>query len=121
MAGQRAGATAADDRSSYVIADAYWRKLTTMARQLLTLETAKVSWRDRVALWGDALTAVCGPLRTDPLGSPLDGTMTFGPIGRLQLGHIAVSRHRIGLTPEMARAERHPVAKVIIQTAGVSV
>jgi AraC-like DNA-binding protein len=92
-----------------------------MARQLLTLETAKVSWRDRVALWGDALTAVCGPLRTDPLGSPLDGAMTFGPIGRLQIGHITVSRHRIGLTPEMARAERHPVAKVIIQTAGVSV
>ena len=92
-----------------------------MARQLLTLETAKVSWRDRVALWGDALTAVCGPLRTDPLGAPLDGAMTFGPIGRLQIGHITVSRHRIGLTPEMARAERHPVAKVIIQTAGVSV
>ena len=92
-----------------------------MARQLLTLETAKVSWRDRVALWGDALTAVCGPLRTDPLGAPLDGTMTFGPIGRLQIGHITVSRHRIGLTPELARAERHPVAKVIIQTAGVSV
>jgi AraC family transcriptional activator of tynA and feaB len=92
-----------------------------MARQLLTLETAKVSWRDRVALWGDALTAVCGPLRTDPLGAPLDGTMTFGPIGRLQIGHITVSRHRIGLTAEMARAERHPVAKVIIQTAGVSV
>src|SRR5689334_21296558 len=92
-----------------------------MARQLLTLETAKVSWRDRVALWGDALTAVCGPLRTDPLGAPLDGAMTFGPIGRLQIGHITVSRHRIGLTPEMARADRHPVAKVIIQTAGVSV
>jgi AraC-like DNA-binding protein len=47
--------------------------------------------------------------------------MTFGPIGRLQIGHITVSRHRVGLTPEMARAERHPVAKVIIQTAGVSV
>src|ERR1044071_363852 len=92
-----------------------------MARQLLTLETANVSWRDRGALWAGALTAVCGPLRTDPLGAPLDGTMTFGPIGRLQIGHIPVSRHRIGLTPELARAERHPVAKVIIQTAGVSV
>src|ERR1043165_2628175 len=92
-----------------------------MARQLLTLETAKVSWRGRVAPLGGALPAVGGPLRTDPLGAPLDGTMTFGPIGRLQIGHITVSRHRIGLTPEMARAERHPVAKVIIQTAGVSV
>ena len=92
-----------------------------MARQLLTLETATVSWRDRVALWSDALTAVCGPLQTESLGAPLDGTMTFGSIGRLQIGHIAVSRHRIGLTPEMARAEHHPVAKVIIQTAGMSV
>ncbi len=52
-----------------------------MARELLTLETANVSWRDRVALWSDALTAVCGPLQTDPLGSTLDGTMTFGSLG----------------------------------------
>ena len=92
-----------------------------MPRQLLTLETAKASWRDRVALWSDALTTVCGPLQTDPLGATLDATMTFGPIGRLQIGHIAASRHRIGLTPALARAERHPVAKVIIQTAGESV
>jgi AraC-like DNA-binding protein len=92
-----------------------------MARQLLTLETAKVAWRERLASWSDALTAVCGPLLTEPLGATLDGAMTFGAIGRLQIGHIAVSRHRVGLTPELARAERHPVAKVIIQTAGVSV
>src|ERR1041385_4054810 len=92
-----------------------------MPRQLLTLETAKASWRDRVALWSDALTTVCGPLQTDPLGATLDGMMTFGAIGRLQIGHIAASRHRIGLTPELARAERHPVAKVIVQTAGESV
>src|SRR5215813_11600506 len=92
-----------------------------MGRPLLTLETATVAWRDRVALWSDALTTVCGPLQTDPLGATLDGAMTFGSLGRLQIGHIAVSRHRIGLTPEMARAEHHPVAKVIIQTAGVSV
>lgn len=92
-----------------------------MARQLLTLETSTVSWRDRVALWSDALTAVCGPLHTEPLGATLDGTMTFGAIARLQIGHITVSRHRVGLTPELARAERHPVAKVIIQTVGESV
>ena len=92
-----------------------------MARELLTLETSKVSWRDRAALWSDALTTVCGPLRTEPLGATLDGMMTFGAIGRLQIGHIAASRHRIGLTPELARAERHPVAKVIVQTAGESV
>jgi AraC-like DNA-binding protein len=91
-----------------------------MARQLLTIETAKVSWRDRVALWSDALATVCGPLRTEPLGTTLDATMTFGSIGRLQIGHIAASCHRIGLTPELARAERHPVAKVIVQTAGMS-
>jgi len=92
-----------------------------MARQLLTLETATVSWRDRVALWSDALTTVCGPLQTDPLGATLDGAMTFGSIGRLQIGHIAASSHRVGLTPELARAEHHPVAKVVVQTAGVSV
>jgi AraC-like DNA-binding protein len=92
-----------------------------MVRQLLTIETATVAWRDRVALWSDALTTVCGPLDTEPLGPALDGTMTFGAIGRLQVGHITVSRHRIGLTPAMARAERHPVAKVIVQTAGESV
>lgn len=92
-----------------------------MARQLLTLETTKVSRRDRVARWIDALTAVCGPLQTEPLGATLDGTMTFGAIGRLQIGHISASRHRIGLTPELARAERHPVVKVIVQTAGASV
>jgi AraC-like DNA-binding protein len=92
-----------------------------MARQLLTLETASVSLRDRVALWSDALTEVCGPLRTEPLGSSLDAAMTFGAIGRLQIGHITASCHRIGLSPELARAERHPVAKVIVQTAGVSV
>lgn len=92
-----------------------------MARQLLTLETAKVPWRDRVALWSDALTEVCGPLHTEPLSTTLDGTMTFGAIGRLKIGHIAASCHRIGLTPELARAERHPVAKVIVQTVGASV
>jgi AraC family transcriptional activator of tynA and feaB len=92
-----------------------------MDRQLLTLETAKVSWRDRVALWSDALTAVCGPLHTEPIGATLDGAMTFGAIGRLQIGHITASRHRIGLSPELARAERHPVAKVIVQTTGESV
>jgi AraC family transcriptional activator of tynA and feaB len=92
-----------------------------MARQLITVETTKVSLRDRVALWSDALTNVCGPLETDPLGASLDATMTFGPIGRLQIGHIAASQHRIGLTPELARTERHPVAKVIVQTVGESV
>jgi len=92
-----------------------------MARQLLTLETTNVSWRDRVALWTDALKAVCGPLDTDTMGSTLDATMTFGAIGRLQIGHITASRHRIGLTAELARAERHPVAKVIVQTVGESV
>jgi AraC family transcriptional regulator, positive regulator of tynA and feaB len=92
-----------------------------MARQLLTLETATVSWRDRVALWSDALAAVCGPLRTEPLGATLDGTMRFGPIGRLQIGHITASRHRVGLPPELARAERHPVATIIVQPAGASV
>jgi AraC family transcriptional regulator, positive regulator of tynA and feaB len=92
-----------------------------MARQMLTVETAKVSSRDRVALWSDALAAVCGPLLTEPLGATLDGTMTFGAIGRLQIGHITASRHRVGLTPVLARTERHPVAKVIIHTAGVSV
>jgi AraC family transcriptional activator of tynA and feaB len=92
-----------------------------MDRKLLTLETAKVSWRDRTARWSDALTAVCGPLLTEPLGTTLDGTMIFGPIGRLQIGHITASRHRVGLTPELARAERHPVAKMIVQTAGASV
>src|SRR5262245_25404108 len=92
-----------------------------MARELLTLETGNVAWRDRVALWSDALTTVCGPLQTEPLGATLDGTMTFGSLGRLQIGHIHVSRHRIGLTPAMARAEHHSVAKVIVQTAGVSV
>jgi AraC family transcriptional regulator, positive regulator of tynA and feaB len=92
-----------------------------MARQLLTLETANIACRDRVAMWSDALTMVCGPLHTEPLGATLDGTMTFGALGRLQIGHITVSRHRVGLTPELARAERHPVAKVIIQTTGVSV
>lgn len=92
-----------------------------MARQLLTLETAKVSGRDRVALWSDALAAVCGPLLTEPLGATLDGSMTFGAVGRLQIGHITASRHRIGLSPELARADHHPVAKVIVQTAGVSV
>src|ERR1041384_5666973 len=91
-----------------------------MPRQLVTLATANASWRARVALWSDALTTVCGPLQTDPLGATLDATMPFGPIGRLQIGHIAASRHRIGLTPALARAERHPVAKVIIQTAGES-
>src|SRR5439155_3632194 len=75
----------------------------------------------RVALWSDALAAVCGPLCTEPLGATLDGMMTFGAIGRLQIGHITASCHRIGLTPEMARAERHPVAKVIVQTVGMSV
>src|SRR3954467_7044976 len=93
-----------------------------MTRQLLTIETANIAWRDRVALWSDALTTVCGPLEPEPLGATtLDGAMTFGALGRLQIGHIAASRHRVGLTPELARSERHPVAKVIIQTAGVSV
>jgi len=92
-----------------------------MARPLLTLETAQVSWRDRVALWSDALTAVCGPLHTEPLGVTLDGAMRFGSVGRLQIGHITASRHRVGLTPALARADHHPVAKVIVQTVGVSV
>ena len=92
-----------------------------MARQLLTLETSQVSWRDRVEVWTDALKTVCGSFHTDTLGATLDATMTFGAIGRLQVGHITASRHRIGLTPELAREEHHPVVKVIVQTAGASV
>lgn len=91
-----------------------------MTRPLLTVETSTVSGRDRVALWSDALTAVCGPLCTEPLGTMLDGTMTFGTLGRLQVGHIAVSCHRVGLTPQLARADHHAVAKVIVQTVGTS-
>src|ERR1700755_460321 len=64
------------------------------------------------APWWGAPPAVCGPLHTEPLGTTLDGTMIFGPLGRLQIGHITASRHRVGLTPELARAERHPVAKM---------
>lgn len=93
-----------------------------MARPLFTLETSQVSHRERVARWSDALAAVCGPLVVEPLGrgEPLDATLAFGAIDRLQIGHIAASRHRTGLTPTLARAERHSVAKVIVQTAGAS-
>lgn len=93
-----------------------------MTSRLLTVETSEVSARDRVARWSDALAAVCGRLHADPLGAPtLDGRMVFGSVGRLRIGHIVASQHRVGLTPALARTEPHAVAKVIVQTVGTSV
>ncbi|HEY0252963.1 MAG TPA: helix-turn-helix domain-containing protein [Kofleriaceae bacterium] len=87
----------------------------------ITVETAQVVAGDRLACWSDALAAVCGRLHADPLGArTLDGTMMFGEVGRLLIGRIAASRHRVGLTPALARTEPHAVAKVIVQTIGTS-
>jgi len=93
-----------------------------MISRRLTVETARVSARDRLACWSDALAAVCGRLHADPLDAPtLDGSMVFGKVGRLRIGRIEASRHRVGLTPALARTEPHAVAKVIVQTVGTSI
>jgi hypothetical protein len=81
-----------------------WRTLGPMSSRLLTLETSEFSPRDRVTRWSEALTEVCGPLHTDTHGArTLDGSMRFGTVGRIRVGFIAASRHRVGLTPTLAR------------------
>lgn len=90
--------------------------------RLLTVETSTVAARERLACWLDALASVCGRLDADVMGAPtLDGRMDFGTVGRLRLGRIVASRHRVGLTPALARREPHDVVKVIVQTAGTSI
>jgi AraC-like DNA-binding protein len=86
------------------------------------LDTADVAPRERLATWLDVLARVCGVLHADPLDAhTLDGTMELGEVGRLRLGRIVASRHRIGLTPALARTDTHDVAKVIVQTVGTSI
>lgn len=86
-----------------------------------TFDTAAIAPRDRVARWTDALADVCGLLHADAHGaSTLDVEMAFGELGRLRVGRIAASRHRVGLPPALARTARHPVIKVIVQTVGTS-
>lgn len=90
--------------------------------RLQTFETAARPASEQVASWLHTLAGVCGPLYADPLDAPsLDARMAFGEVGRLRVGHIAASRHRIGLTEALAREAPHAVAKMIVQTVGTSV
>ncbi|MFT3774923.1 MAG: helix-turn-helix domain-containing protein [Minicystis sp.] len=89
---------------------------------MLTFETTEGSPFDRIDRFTRALAQVCGRLHADPFGAAsLDVRMAFGTFGRISVGRIAASRHRVGLPPAMARAEHHPVIKVIMQTAGTSI
>ena len=93
-----------------------------MQPRLETVETHTVARRDRLERWLGALERVCGRLYADILDAPtLDARMSFGTIGRLRLGEIVASKHRIGLTPALARRDAHDVVKVIVQTVGTSI
>jgi AraC family transcriptional regulator, positive regulator of tynA and feaB len=93
-----------------------------MACRTLTFDTAQVPARERVERWTQALAEVCGRLFADPHGAAtLEVEMAFGAVGGLRVGRIAASRHRVGLTPALARAADHPVAKVIVQTRGTTI
>lgn len=88
----------------------------------LTFGTRAVAARDRIDGWTAALAQVCGQLHADAYGAPtLDVEMEFGVLGRLHVGKIVASRHRVGLTEALARTAHHPVIKMIVQTVGTSV
>lgn len=92
-----------------------------MSCRTFTFATADVPPGERLEHWTQALTRICGPLQADLHGATsLDVRMDFGTLGRLHVGRIEASRHRVGLTPALARIADHPVIKVIVQTAGTS-
>lgn len=89
---------------------------------MLTFGTSTVAPRERIDGWTAALARVCGRLHADAYGaSTLDVQMEFGVLGRLHVGKISASRHRVGLTHALARRADHPVIKMIVQTVGTSV
>lgn len=92
-----------------------------MGNSLTTFETSGMHPSHRIESWADALTRLCGKLDTDGFGaSTLDGSIEYATVDRLKLCSIEASRHRITLSPDLARMERHPVIKVIFQEHGSS-
>lgn len=93
-----------------------------MGCPVLTFGTSTVAPRDRIDGWTTALAQVCGQLHADAYGAAtVDVDMEFGVLGRLHVGKISASRHRVGLTSALARTAHHPVIKMIVQTVGTSV
>jgi AraC family transcriptional regulator, positive regulator of tynA and feaB len=89
---------------------------------VLAVSTSSSAASERPRLWASALARLCGRLDADTLGAPtLDGELFCASIGRLKLCDIEATRHRIALTPALARTEKHPVVKVVLQERGTSI
>lgn len=86
------------------------------------LRTADVADWDRIGFWTRALGRVCSGLETDGYGADtLDGRLELACVGRLKLGDISASRHRVTSSPDRAIDARKATVKVVYQTAGISI
>jgi AraC-like DNA-binding protein len=93
-----------------------------MSGGITTLATSCVPRSDRLGFWSGALARLCGRLLTDAAGADtLDARIDYGAIDRLKLCRIEVSRHRVMLSPELARTEKHPVVKIVLQESGSTI
>jgi AraC family transcriptional activator of tynA and feaB len=93
-----------------------------MINKMTALDTSRIAPSDRLHFWGDALSQLCGRLHTNTYGpEALHGVIEYGSIGQLKLCRIEASQHRVGLSADLARTEKHPVIKVVFQIRGNSI
>lgn len=86
------------------------------------LSTDLVPPSERLGRWSDALAKLCGRLEADTFGAKtINGLIELGAIGPLKVCNIEASRHRVGLSAELAKTAKHPVVKVIFQLEGESI
>ena len=94
----------------------------TLLIELLDILSAANPAQEALDWWTDALATVCGRLHADPIPlGTLDGRMELCAVGRLWIGRLSVTGHRIALSHALASREPHDVVKVILQVAGTSV
>ncbi len=72
--------------------------------------------------WADTLASICGRLLVDDYGANgIHGSIACGSVGQLKLCRLIASSHRISLSADLARTEKHPVVKIIVQNRGYSI
>ena len=93
-----------------------------MASTVAVFETCSAPLGQRLGLWGERLSRMCGSLQLQgDTGNSIDGRIEAITLGRLKLCRIVASPHRVTLPPQWAAPDRHAVIKVLLQLRGNSV